>query len=110
MVKDTVKLFQPPLRPSAETTSTTKEHFHIDSQLGRSRQGAGFLWLRDFSRSNIFEKEKHKNNCEQKEPLADKEGLSYRLYLVALARASKPVTHSCAEMESFSLGGFGFGD
>lgn len=32
------------------------------------------------------------------------------LYLVAFARASNPATHSWAQMESFSLEGFEFGD
>lgn len=55
----------------------------------------------------------HLMTCQQREPIEDKDGVmntSWRLYLVALARASKPVTHSCAQMESFSLDGFGFGD
>lgn len=33
-----------------------------------------------------------------------------KLYLVALFRASNPATHSCEQIESLSLEGFGFGD
>lgn len=86
----------------------------MDSQHETSRQGAGFLWLQDSSLRSIYQEEKNTlgevsaggTNRRQKGVIS----LDWWLYLVALVSVSKPVTHSCAQMESFSLEGLGFGD